>query len=132
VDLSLEAALELAKLEAEKGVAATYFLMTESEFYNLGSPSGKAAVETLRGWGHHVGLHAVWPKVELDDRFDPVFSWHNPDRHFMHESIDTALNVMHPPYGDWYRSDSNQYWRHGCPHEELAAGASERLQLLTH
>ena len=31
-----------------------------------------------------------------------------------------------------YRSDSNQHWRSGCPHEELAAGAFEWLQLLTH
>ena len=31
-----------------------------------------------------------------------------------------------------YRSDSNQRWRHGCPHEELAAGAFPWLQLLTH
>ena len=33
---------------------------------------------------------------------------------------------------DHYRSDSNQHWRNGCPHEELAAGSFEWLQLLTH
>jgi hypothetical protein len=33
---------------------------------------------------------------------------------------------------DHYRSDSNQSWRHGCPHEDLAAGRFEWLQLLTH
>ena len=31
-----------------------------------------------------------------------------------------------------YRSDSNQHWRSGCPHEELAAGEFPWLQLLTH
>ena len=31
-----------------------------------------------------------------------------------------------------YRSDSNQHWRHGCPHEALARGELEWLQLLTH
>ena len=31
-----------------------------------------------------------------------------------------------------YRSDSNQRWRHGCPHEALARGEFEWLQLLTH
>ncbi|MGZ4395766.1 MAG: hypothetical protein ACXVZ2_10440, partial [Gaiellaceae bacterium] len=45
VDLSLDAALTMAELEAEAGAAATYFLMTRSEFYNLDSPSGAAAVE---------------------------------------------------------------------------------------
>jgi len=31
-----------------------------------------------------------------------------------------------------YRSDSNQTWREGCPHDELAAGSFEWLQLLVH
>ena len=35
VDLSLEAALEMARLEHEHGVRATYLLMRESAFYNL-------------------------------------------------------------------------------------------------
>ena len=42
------------------------------------------------------------------------------------------VNVMAAPWADVYRSDSNQHWRQGCPHEELRAGAFERLQLLTH
>jgi hypothetical protein len=33
---------------------------------------------------------------------------------------------------DHYRSDSNQHWRSGCPHDELAARRFEWLQLLTH
>ena len=61
VDLSLDAALRMAELEAEAGAAATYFLMTRSEFYNLDAPSGAAAIERLRELGHRVGLHAVWP-----------------------------------------------------------------------
>ena len=31
-----------------------------------------------------------------------------------------------------YRSDSNQRWRHGCPHDDLRAGAFPWLQLLVH
>jgi hypothetical protein len=31
-----------------------------------------------------------------------------------------------------YRSDSNQRWRHGCPHEELREGRFDWLQLLVH
>ena len=132
VDLSLEAALEMADFEAERDVVATYFLMTESEFYNLDSPTAESVLRGLRERGHRIGLHAVWPNVEFDERFDAVFSWHNPDRQFMQQSVDSVVNVMHSPFGDWYRSDSNQYWRHGCPHEELSAGAFERLQLLIH
>jgi hypothetical protein len=134
VDLSLDAALTLAGLEAEAGAQATYFLMPQSVFYNLASPEGEHALGRLRELGHRVGLHAVYPRLELDDRFDPVVAWHNPDPEFMREPLDGAVNVMQPGYfdPDHYRSDSNQHWRSGCPHEELAAGGFEWLQLLTH
>jgi hypothetical protein len=134
VDLSLEAALELARVEHELGARATYFLMTESVFYNLLSPPGVRTLRQLRQWGHAVGLHAVHPRLELDGRFDEVVAWHNPDPEYMSEPIAGVVNAMEPPYfdPDHYRSDSNQRWRHGCPHDEIARGEFEWLQLLTH
>jgi hypothetical protein len=134
VDFSLEAALEMARLEHELGVRATYFLMTESGFYNLDSHVGRYAQRQLRQWGHAVGLHAVYPRAEVDRRFDKVIAWHNPDPEFMSQPIGGAVNVMEEPYftpGN-YRSDSNRHWREGCPHDELAAGSFEWLQLLVH
>jgi hypothetical protein len=134
VDLSLEAALMLAQVEADEGAWATYFLMTRSVFYNLASKEGVAAIARLRELGHRVAHHAVWPDVDLDDRFDAVVAWHNPDPEYMHAPIDGVANVMEPPFfdRDHYRSDSNQHWRSGCPHEALARGEFEWLQLLTH
>jgi hypothetical protein len=134
VDLSLAAALDLAEAESEHGATATYFLMTESVFYNLASPEGAETIARLRELGHRVGLHAVYPRAELDDRFDPVVAWHNPDPEYMSAPVDDAANVMEPRFfsPETYRSDSNQHWRHGCPHDELAAGRFEWLQLLTH
>jgi hypothetical protein len=134
VDLSLDAALQLAELEARAGAHATYFLMTQSVFYNLASLEGEQTLARLRELGHRVGLHAVYPHLELDDRFDPVVAWHNPDPDFMGEPLDGAINVMQAGYfdPDHYRSDSNQHWRSGCPHDALAAGGFEWLQLLTH
>ena len=93
IDLSLDAALTMAELEAEHGVATTYLLMTESVFYNLASSEGVAAIARLRELGHAVGLHAVHPNVELDERFDPVVSWHNPKAEYMSRSIPGAINV---------------------------------------
>ena len=134
VDLSLDAALRLAELEAQAGAAATYFLMTQSVFYNLASPEGLRAINRLRELGHAVGLHAVWPGAELDERFDPVVAWHNPNPDYMSEPLDGVVNVMQAPFfeSDHYRSDSNQHWRYGCPHGALAAAEFEWLQLLTH
>jgi hypothetical protein len=134
VDMSLDAAIEMAELEAEHGAAATYFLMTRSDFYNLDGPDGARAIPRLRELGHRVGLHAVRPDSALDDRFDPVVAWHTPDPATMSNSIPDAVNTYAPPWfdPDRYRSDSNQHWRNGCPHEQLAAGGFDWLQLLIH
>lgn len=134
VDLSLDAALRLARLERKRDATATYFLMTESVFYNLDSAHGRATLEELRDLGHSVGLHAVYPRASRDDRFDAVVAWHNPDREYVHEPVSGFVNVMQPPWftKGRYRSDSNQHWREGCPHEELAGGDFEWLQLLVH
>ncbi len=134
VDMSLEAALAFAELEAERGAAATYFLMTRSDFYNLASRSGERALSRLRELGHRVGLHGVHPDATFDERFDPVLAWHTPEPEYMSRPVEGAVNVMQPPWFDpaHYRSDSNQRWRSGCPHDDLRAGRFEWLQLLVH
>jgi hypothetical protein len=134
VDMSLEAALTMAELEAEDGVASTYFLMTQSDFYNLDSRAGRVAVARLRELGHRIGLHAIHPERALDERFDPVFAWHTPDPDYMTEPVEGLVNVMQPGFfePERYRSDSNRHWRSGCPHDELAQGSFEWLQLLVH
>ncbi len=134
VDLSLDAALRMAELEADAGAQATYFLMTGSVFYNLSSHEGESAIARLRELGHRVGLHAVYPRVDLDERFDPVLAWHNPDPPYVNEPVAGAANVMEPRFFDRarYRSDSNQHWRQGCPHETLAHAELDWLQLLVH
>jgi hypothetical protein len=134
VDLDLAAAVEMAELEADAGARATYFLMTESVFYNLASSEGAATCARLRELGHAVGRHAVYPNVVLDDRFDSVVSWHNPSPEVMSEPIAGVTNAYAEPWfsRNNYRSDSNQRWRNGCPHEELRARAFPWLQLLTH
>ena len=134
VDLSLEAAVVMAELEAAEGVQTTYLLMTRSVFYNLASREGEQAIARLRELGHQVGLHAIHPHVALDARFDPVVAWHNPEPAFMTAPIDGVVNVMEQTYFDptTYRSDSNHRWRSGCPCDELRAGAFPWLQLLVH
>ena len=102
VDLSLDAALRMAELEAEAGAQATYFLMTGSVFYNLSSSEGERALERLRELGHRIGLHAVHPRLDLDERFDRVVAWHNPDAEYMRSPIDGAINVMQEP---WFESE---------------------------
>ena len=134
VDLSLEAALAMARAEADLGARATYLLMTRSVFYNLASADAERALAELRALGHAVGHHAVHPHVDLDERFDPVVAWHNPDPEYMRAPVGSAVNVMAEPWfdPDHYRSDSNQHWRSGSPVEGLRRGEPDWLQLLVH
>ena len=129
VDLSLDGALRLAEVEAEAGAPATYFLMTRSVFYNLASEEGERSIARLRELGHRVGLHAVHPHLDFDERFDPVLAWHNPDPDYMREPVAGAINVMQTP---WFDPAAYQHWRSGCPHDDLRAGSFAWLQLLTH
>ena len=128
VDMSLAAAVTMAELEAEREVRATYFLMTRSDFYNLDSRSGIAAIARLRELGHRIGLHGVYPDAKRDERFDPVVAWHTPDLDYMSVRIPGVVNVMQEGFFDpaRYRSDSNQHWRSGCPHEEHGNGQKEK------
>lgn len=138
VDMSLEAAVRMAELEHEEGVVATYFLMTESVFYNLSSKVGRWALGRLRELGHHVGHHGAWPTAAAAPGFgfEPVLAWHTPEPHYMALPVDGALNVMDPRFtGDFtwtYRSDSNMAWRRGDPLADLRAGRFPWLQLLVH
>ena len=134
VDLSLHAAVRLAEVEVEAGAWSTWFLMTRSVFYNLDSREGEHAVARLRELGGRIAHHAVWPSVDLDERFEPVVAWHNPDPEYMSTPVEGATSVMMSPWfdPDHYRSDSNQHWRHGCPHDALERGEFEWLQLLIH
>ncbi len=79
VDLSLDGALAVAEVEADEDAWSTWFLMTRSVFYNLASSEGERAIARLRELGHRVAHHAVYPHVDLDERFDAVVAWHNPE-----------------------------------------------------
>lgn len=57
VDLSIEAALEMARREAELEVRATYFLLLSCEHYNLLAEEHAGVARQLVGMGHEVGLH---------------------------------------------------------------------------
>ena len=79
----------MAELEADAG--ATRDLLPDDAARSSTtsrSPEGESALARLRELGHQVGLHAVHPRVDLDDRFDPVLAWHNPDPAYMRAPVD--------------------------------------------
>ncbi|HYO78400.1 MAG TPA: hypothetical protein VE010_18215 [Thermoanaerobaculia bacterium] len=57
VDYSPRAALRMAEQEAERGIRATYFLLTGTSYYTLLAPEHAHVAKTLVALGHEVGLH---------------------------------------------------------------------------
>lgn len=72
VDLSIEAALEMARREADTGVRASYFVLLSCEYYNLLSAEYGDAARRLVDWGHEVGLHYDVSAIAKRPGDDPV------------------------------------------------------------
>jgi hypothetical protein len=152
VDLSLRLALEMAELEYDRGIAATYFILPHNDFYDPFSPEGRRALIRIIELGHEVGLHcdaAIYPENPEASRRDILrdieaiesiircnvvsASQHIPaDR----RTVDLSGLVEIDAYAPWIRkkfvyvSDSSMSWRSATPWDLLPS--RKDLQLLTH
>jgi hypothetical protein len=57
LDVCLEEALDMANLESELGVRATYFILVNSPLYNPLSQGSLEFVHHIQAKGHWIGLH---------------------------------------------------------------------------
>lgn len=154
VDFDLEPACRLAEVEAEEGVASTYFVMTTCHEYNVLSPENRLMLRRLRELGHEVGLHfdpMAHPDAD-DERLAaeagreaavlgsvvgaPVgaVSLHNPSLHGMYPLFPGFMNAYDPALfsSDRYLSDSRRDFRGKDPFAFVAAGREKALQVLLH
>jgi peptidoglycan/xylan/chitin deacetylase (PgdA/CDA1 family) len=155
VDLSLEAALEMARIEADLGVTATYFVMLSSPLYNPLSPRGRETIRRIEGLGHEVGVHVsthAYPELDrrpplaavearvaeeraalsgLVDSLSPAVSFHIPPDWLLGASFSGVRSTYAPDYFEdpTYVADSSQRWR-GDPPQLSADG--DAVQVLTH
>lgn len=155
VDFSLAAAVQMAEAEAARGIAAAYFVLLRTEFYNPLSGAGLAALERIAALGHAVGLHFDAALYDGDPgAFDsaaarecnllaqmlgrPVefISYHRPGaaRRGDAERLGGRINVYGSRFVQamGYCSDSRGAWHHGHPLEHAAIRAGRALQLLVH
>jgi hypothetical protein len=155
VDYSMHRAVVLARIEAELGARATYFLTLHSDLYNVLEPAVHARAREIAALGHWIGLHfdaAFYADGAVDDRAAwegrvlaealevPVLavSLHNPsvsgtqdhDAEELGGMVHAGARSVRDRYA--YVSDSNGYWRFERLPEVIAASAHERLHVLTH
>ncbi len=155
IDMSIPAALEIARLETCLGCQASYFVLLGSELYNVLAPDSIRGLRELLALGHEVGLHfdaTAYEGAEADleaaaerecDILEQslgvqvrMISFHRPAERFlgMAERIAGRLHSYMPRFFSeiGYCSDSRGAWRSGKPLEHPAVRGGRALQLLTH
>jgi hypothetical protein len=155
VDYSVHRALALARLEAELGARATYFVWLHSDLYNTFEPAVHARLREIAALGHWIGVHfdaGLYPGASLDEKAAwegrflaeslevPVraVSLHNPsvsgteglDAEEIGGMVHAGARSIRDAYT--YVSDSNGYWRYERLPEVIGSGEHDRLHVLTH
>lgn len=67
IDMDIQKALEMARLEFELGVRSTYYVLLSSDLYNALSKNSIAYLKEILSLGHWVGLHFDEKKYEATD-----------------------------------------------------------------
>jgi hypothetical protein len=159
VDISVERAAAMARVEADLGIASTYCLLVTNPLYDLLAPENRAHVRAIVECGHDVGLHFdphyYWdeePAVEdlearvvadrtaLEAVLDALLpavapvvatSIHQPPDWALGARFDAFENAYEPRYFETveYVSDSAGKWRSDRP---FADGVPSAMQLLVH
>ena len=157
VDFSLNRAASLAKIEADEGVSATYFIRTRGDAYSILEAQQKNLVHRILDLGHEIGLHFELSDILVSSVSDlekllerekvlfmnefgfgiSSFSFHNPTPELLAFS-DVSYSGLFNAYADRffsevnYVSDSNGYWRFDQLESVLKDGSVDQLQVLTH
>ncbi len=158
IDFDSRYARELAKIESEVGVSATYFVQLRSAAYNVLSPPVIEDINAILDGGHRVGLHldatlyetdvsgpAVQRELAILAGFIPdvdvtVISHHRPGPDVLRrESAFPSIyaqtyeeRFIGSESDPTYFADSAYEWAKGNPLESEVFRARRDMQVLTH
>lgn len=137
VDLSPERAVEMARMERDLGVSATYFFLLGTPLYNPFEWPVREGIREIARMGHDVGLHFSthqhWPasrppgEAELAARIEDeqaaletivpdavsIVSFHVPPDWVLARTFEGFESTYEPRFFDEidYLADSGQRWR---------------------
>ena len=158
IDMELERAYEMARLEAAANVQATYFFLIRTDHYNIFSRESTETVRAILKLGHQLGLHfdcAAYDESSdvtsigqlansearlLGDWFDQkvdIVSFHRPSPVVLAGSPNLTHPLKHTYMPEFvaqmhYCSDSRGKFRYGRPTESAAFLAKRPIHLLIH
>lgn len=155
VDVSLEYALVLAKLEHENNIKSTYFILLSSDFYNIFSKKSKLIIEKIKSMGHCIGLHFDELKYDINSEVSlkyyvnkeiniisnelgldiNIVSMHRPSKWVLESDIkfENIINSYSKEFFENFKyvSDSRMKW-HEDIESIIKSNMYNRLHILTH
>jgi len=155
IDFSPQRAHAMAKMEAERGIVASYYVQPSSRFYSVFEPEVSGILQEIREMGHTLGLHfdpSIYPPgsslprllvekellAELTKSEIETLSLHNPTTYdsstFEAPVIEGMVNATHTSLRErfTYCSDSNSSWRFTPLEEVLGNPDVSNIYILTH
>lgn len=152
VDVSIDKALEMARLEAQHGIVSTYFILLHSQYYNALAKYNIEKIKQFLELGHEIGLHYDLTFVNSNDKIlDMVIQ----EAQILGNLIDYKISSIAPHNVSLanmritydhvnfidatdpkilrsvkYISDSVQNWRSGCMCNHI--DNESKLIILTH
>ena len=154
LDESIEDAFQMAMVEEQKGARAVYFLMLDTDAYNLYTAKNRKMLGQMTDMGHEFGLHFAPPDGLSKKDYESLiqkesrllggmldldiksFCIHRPLTELLADElkVEGLENLYAKQYfgKDRYISDSNFNWRCGDPLEFIRNFRGDTLQLLTH
>jgi len=155
IDFSLEKTIEFARLEYNKGIKSTYFVLLSTDFYNIFSKKSYRILKEIKDMGHDIGLHFDEKRYEICDLKALEF-WVNKEISYLESVLDCSVSIvsMHRPskwilendikfekiintysktfLGEFkYLSDSRMYWREDVI-RIIESEQYDKLHILTH
>lgn len=157
IDLDLEKAYEMAKIENELGIPACYMIMTNSPFYSLNDKVSQEYLQQIQELGHEIALHYdLNDNIKTNDILDnnvqadidnsikmienvigktvKSISFHRPIPELINGPlyVNGCVNAYAKELMGWYLSDSKGRWREGEPSLKLSEPTKPLLQFLVH
>jgi hypothetical protein len=157
IDISLDYALTMAKIEAEQGISSTYMIIPDSPLYNIQDAENRKILCKMLEMGHEIALHFDIETADVKNPEDSndidnainrgiqkitkacgaevkSISFHRPLQKFLYgeKYICGCLNAYSSELMKFYISDSKGSWREGNPLDSLSKFNSSIGQILTH
>lgn len=157
VEFEPDIALQMAQIEHEEGVVATYFFQLHSPYYNLFDQHYSNVFHQIHDLGHHCGLHfdclywGINDEAQLDKFITldsnylesnlgvkmEAFSFHNTTpftQSCLKYKYGGLINVYSTYFKEHYNycGDSLGYWRFDRLEDVLKDEKVQHLQALTH